>query len=134
MAGGLMPEEAKTPYHQLGGDSGVRSLVARFYQLMEEQPQFAALRALHGPDLSGPRQALYEFLSGWLGGPPLYFEKPVHRCIMSAHARLKIGPEDVRQWLSCMSQALSEFSLDPDLRQKITAALTNFAGRMRNQA
>jgi len=131
--GSLTPQEVKTPYDRLGGDDGVRSLVARFYHLMDSEPHFAVLRAVHGPDLSKPRQALYEFLSGWLGGPPLYFEKPGHRCIMSTHARLKIGPEEVRQWLSCMRQALGEFPLEQELRQKIMAALANFAGRMRNQ-
>ena len=131
--GGLTPQEVKTPYDRLGGDGGVRALVTRFYQLMDAEPNFAALRALHGADLSKPRQALYEFLSGWLGGPPLYFEKPGHRCIMSTHARIKIGPEAVRQWLSCMQQALGEFHLEHELRQKILAMLANLAGRMRNQ-
>ena len=32
-----------TPYEQLGGDSGVRALVERFYDLMDLEPAFAGL-------------------------------------------------------------------------------------------
>jgi len=49
----------KTPYEQLGAEQGVRHLVARFYDLMEQDPQFCELRAMHPADSSGVRQALH---------------------------------------------------------------------------
>jgi hemoglobin len=47
----------------------VKVLVDRFYDLMELEPRYAALRAVHGDDLSRAREHLFWFLCGWLGGP-----------------------------------------------------------------
>ena len=43
------------PYEQLGGAERVRALVERFYDLIEQEPAYAVIRRLHGPDLSGAR-------------------------------------------------------------------------------
>ena len=64
-----------TPYLALGGAAGVEQLVGRFYALMDELPEAYAVRCLHPQSLQGSAQSLFEFLSGWLGGPPLYSEK-----------------------------------------------------------
>jgi hemoglobin len=61
----------RTPYAALGGDDTVRALVERFYDLMDAEPAYARVRRLHPADLAGARAKLYEFLSGWLGGPQL---------------------------------------------------------------
>jgi hypothetical protein len=39
---------------------------------MDTDPGAARIRATHGEDLTPIRQLLFEFLSGWLGRPPLY--------------------------------------------------------------
>lgn len=67
-----------TPYAALGGEAAVRRLVDRFYDLMDELPEAYAVRKLHPDSLDGARQSLFEFLSGWLGGPPLYAQKHGH--------------------------------------------------------
>lgn len=67
-----------TPYSALGGDAAVRRLVDAFYGLMDEVPEYHGIRKLHPRDLAGSREKLYLFLSGWLGGPPLYVEKYGH--------------------------------------------------------
>ena len=43
------PEQSHTLYHLIGGDVRVRELVDRFYDLMDLQPEFAVLRAMHPP-------------------------------------------------------------------------------------
>src|ERR1041384_8161109 len=70
----LQPQEpdSPTPYQRLGGDAKVRELVERFYDLMDFEPKYARLRAVHGSTLASAREKLYMFLSGWLGGPALY--------------------------------------------------------------
>ena len=73
-----------TPYDALGGTDAVRALVDRFYELMDEWPETYGLRQMHPQDLRGARQSLYEYLSGWLGGPPLYTEKKVIRACACA--------------------------------------------------
>ena len=64
----------ETTYEKIGGAAAVAQLCERFYQRMAEAPQFAELRAMHPEDLSGSRDKLYKFLSGWLfivtGHPP----------------------------------------------------------------
>lgn len=58
-----------TAYELLGGDVRVRELVDRFYDLMDLEPAYRELRAVHGSTLDEARDKLYWFLSGWLGGP-----------------------------------------------------------------
>ena len=56
------PAPAVTPFQRLGGEPGVRRLVDRFYDLMDLEPAFAGLRALHPADLDGSRDKLFWFL------------------------------------------------------------------------
>ena len=69
---------ASTPYELLGGETGLRQLINRFYDLMDTAPEYYGIRKLHPQDLSGSRDKLFMFLSGWLGGPGLYVEKFGH--------------------------------------------------------
>ena len=61
------------------------ALVDRFYDLMDETPEFYVIRKLHPQDLAGSREKLFMFLSGWLGGPPLYVEKHGHPMLRARH-------------------------------------------------
>ena len=97
-----------TPYEQLGGDTGVHALVERFYDLMDLEPAYADLRRVHAPSLDHAREKLYLFLSGWLGGPPLYVEKHGHPRLRARHLPFSIALRERDQWLACMSQALDE--------------------------
>lgn len=65
------PRHPLTPYDLAGGAPAVRKLVDRFYDLMDEDPDFYAIRKLHPRTLDGSREKLFKFLMGWLGGPPL---------------------------------------------------------------
>ena len=38
-------------FARIGGEAVIEKMVARFYDLMELEPAYAALRAVHGPDL-----------------------------------------------------------------------------------
>ena len=49
---------------------------------------------MHAPDLAPMRQKLFEFMSGWLGGPNLYFARSDRKCMVSAHAPYDIGCRD----------------------------------------
>ena len=68
-------------YDELGGEMAIRKLVHRFYQLMDELPEASAVRELHSENLTEIESTLFEFLSGWFGGPGLYIAKKViHAC------------------------------------------------------
>lgn len=64
----------KTPY-QLLGDDGIRRLAEAFYQIMDEAHEAAGIRRMHSEDLGEVTEKLYEYLVGWMGGPPLYAKK-----------------------------------------------------------
>lgn len=122
-----------TPYEMLGGADGVRALVDRFYDLMDTLPEAAPIRALHPANLSGARDKLYKFLSGWLGGPSLYIEEYGHPRLRARHLPFPIGTAERDQWMLCMRQALEEQNVETQLRQALLDALFKTADHMRNQ-
>src|SRR5437764_7583966 len=102
------PTPETTPYELLGGEANVRRIIDRFYDLMNETPEYYVIRKLHPQDLSGSRQKLFMFLSGWLGGPGLYVEKYGHPKLRARHLSFAIGIAERDAWLACMSQAMEE--------------------------
>jgi len=124
---------AVTPFSLLGGESGARALVDRFYDLMDLEPGFAVLRALHPQDLAGSRDKLFWFLSGWLGGPPHYVQRFGHPRLRARHLPYAIGERERDQWMACMRQALDEQGVEPDLAARLAQALQGTADWMRNQ-
>ncbi|MBU6260810.1 MAG: group II truncated hemoglobin [Burkholderiales bacterium] len=123
---------ATAPYAQIGGDAGVRALVDRFYDLMDLEPAYAALRALHPTTLEGSRDKLYWFLSGWLGGPDLYVERHGHPRLRARHLPFVITRVERDQWLACMQQAMAELGLEGALAQRLAASFFDTADWMRN--
>lgn len=124
--------EEATLYQLLGGASAVRRLVDRFYDLMDQLPEAAALRALHPGDLTQSRQKLYEFLSGWLGGPPLYTAKRGPPRLRARHMPFAIDEAGANAWMRCMDQALAESDLPQLNREVVAGALRHLAHHMRN--
>ena len=122
-----------TPYDLIGGEAAVRRLVDRFYDLMDQLPEARRLRDIHAPDLGPMREKLFEFLSGWLGGPPLYFKRIDAKCMGSAHRPFPIDAALRDQWMLCMSQALRGIPMEPNLHQKIEHALRQMAETLRNR-
>ena len=123
-----------TPYEALGGADAVRCLVDRFYDLMDELPETYGLRQLHPADLTGSRQSLFEFLSGWFGGPPLYIEKKGHPRLRMRLMPFAIGPAERDQWMLCMRTALEEQVSDEALHQGVLNAFVQMADHMVNVA
>lgn len=122
-----------TPYAQLGGEAALRALVDRFYDLMELEPGYRELRALHPSTTEGSRDKLFMFLSGWLGGPDLFVERHGHPRLRARHLPYAIGVRERDQWLACMGQAMQECGLDAALATRLQASLANTADWMRNQ-
>lgn len=124
---------ATTPFEWIGGEERVRALVERFYDLMDLEPGYAALRAAHGSDLASARQKLFWFLCGWLGGPDLYVERFGHPRLRARHLPYSIGVRERDQWMACMEQAMHECELDPLLVSRLKASFANTADWMRNR-
>jgi hemoglobin len=122
-----------TPFEALGGEEGVRLLVDCFYDLMELEAGYAALRALHPADLSGSRDKLFWFLCGWLGGPAHYETRFGHPRLRARHLPYSIGIAERDQWMQCMLQALAERHVPEALTQRLAQALFGTADWMRNR-
>jgi hemoglobin len=132
-AGGEGRERAASAFDLVGGEPGVRALVDRFYDLMELEPAYAGIRALHPSTLEGSRDKLHWFLCGWLGGPPLYVQRFGHPRLRARHLPYAIGMAERDQWLSCMQQAMDQQGLDPGLAQRLATAFFGTADWMRNK-
>jgi len=123
----------ETPFAWIGGEAAVQALTERFYDLMDLEPAYAALRAVHGSDLANARQRLFWFLCGWLGGPQHYTERFGHPRLRARHMPFAIGHTERDQWLACMDQAMVETGVDPDLRQRLRQSFFQTADWMVNQ-
>ena len=74
-----------TPFAWIGGEANIKALVERFYDLMDLEPGYTALRAAHGSTLDNARQRLFWFLCGWMGGPQHYTERFGHPRLRMRH-------------------------------------------------
>ncbi len=119
-------------YEWVGGEEAVRVLVDRFYDLMDLEPAYAELRAVHPGDMTGSRDKLFWFLCGWLGGPDYFIERFGHPRLRARHMPFRIGIRERDQWPACMRQAMAELGLDPALQARLDEAFMGTADWMRN--
>jgi hemoglobin len=126
----VLDRSARTPFEMIGGVPSVRRLVDRFYDLMDAEPDYAALRALHAPDLTPMRDSLTLFLTAWLGGPRDWFTQRPGACIMSAHAKVAISRLTADQWLAAMGRAMEDAGIEAPAREMIGTAFTRMAQGM----
>ena len=129
----LMTGSEASLYELLGGETGLRSLVDRFYDLMDASPEAKTIRAFHAKSLKQSREKLFMFLSGWSDGPQLYVERFGHPRLRMRHMPFPIGTAARDQWLWCMNKALDESGLDPHVVEVLKARFAEVADFMRNQ-
>jgi hemoglobin len=122
----------QTIYQALNGEAGIRALVRRFYALMDELPEAYSVRRIHPDSLEGSAQSLFEHLSGWFGGPPLYIEKNGHPRLRQRHLPYSVRAQERDEWMLCMTQALSEQVEDRVLRDGLIETIAHLADHMVN--
>ncbi|MGG7516518.1 globin [Allorhizobium undicola] len=128
-----MMSETVTLYEAIGGDATVRALTQRFYALMDSLPEAARCRAIHPPDLRESEEKFYEYLTGYLGGPPIYMEKRGHPMLRRRHFVAEIGPQERDEWIYCFRRAMEETIAHPKLRDIIWAPIEKLAFHMQNK-
>jgi hemoglobin len=129
-----MTEIEPSLYDLLGGETGLRALVDRFYDLMDSSPEAQKIRAFHATSLKQSREKLFMFLSGWSGGPQLYVQRFGHPRLRMRHMPFAIGAVERDQWLWCMNKALDDSQLDPRVVEYLKARFAETADFMRNRA
>ncbi|MFZ5746412.1 MAG: globin [Pseudomonadota bacterium] len=128
-----MPEDElhATPYARMGGAETVRSLAHRFYFLVDNDPQYRDLRALHPGSLEPVQESLAGWLSAWTGGPRDWFDTHPGVCMMSMHRSMGISRRIARQWTDAMRRAIdADPAIDAELGAQLGDALSRMAGAM----
>jgi hemoglobin len=121
-------------YDLIGGETKLRALVDRFYDIMDSSPEAKEIRAYHAKSLSQSQEKLFMFLSGWSGGPSLYIEKYGHPRLRQRHMPFSIGERERDQWLWCMNKALDESDLLASVKEHLKSRFAEVADFMRNKA
>lgn len=123
--------DCDSPYEQIGGDDTVRRLTWRFYDIVEASSP--VLVAMLPADTSTTRQKLYEFLSGWMGGPPLYWQRHGHPALRMRHAPFPIDETAALEWSRCMHEAIDEEIDDSVAADFLKQELGRAARQLRNR-
>lgn len=120
-----------TPYQIVGGDGVIVQIAERFYDIMDSDPAYASLRALHARDLEPVRHGFARFLAGWMGGPRDWFDRGT--CVVSLHRSFPIDRDIAGQWAEAMQRAIDgQVGLDPDIAARMGEALGHMALGMVN--
>ncbi len=120
-----------SPFEQIGGAEAISAIVDRFYDLMDEDPAYAELRAMHAADLGPMRHSLAGWLTAWAGGPRNWFAENPGKCIMRSHRALGIAPEIAEQWIDAMARSVSECGpADRELARTLAEQLERIARAM----
>ena len=126
-----MSEEAQTPYEILG-DDGIKELAHVFYDVMDELPLASDIRAMHGENLDNIKRMLTAYLTGWMGGPPVYQAIKGTVCLTDPHEPFRIGPKERDQWLACMDEALNRIGASQQLKNMLKDPMYRVADTVRN--
>jgi hemoglobin len=119
-------------FTRMGGETAVRQLVDRFYDLMDTLEAARGIRQIHAADLTEARNKLFMFLCGWMGGPQLYIDKYGHPKLRQRHLPFRIGEAERDQWMLCMTQAMRDTGLNEVLQKELAVAFFRTADFMRN--
>jgi hemoglobin len=110
-------------YQAAGGIDGLQRLAADFYRLMNERPDAAQLRQMHGEDFAVVSDKLACFFSGWLGGPKLFSERYGPIALPAFHAQWVIDEGLSQSWLDCMAAAIALQPFAPDFAEYLLTQL-----------
>ncbi|HLT96207.1 MAG TPA: group II truncated hemoglobin [Acidimicrobiia bacterium] len=124
--------DAPNVYEAIGGDEMVRRIADTFYDIIEAESP--TIQAMLPANTRVSRQKLYEFLSGWMGGPQLYWERRGHPALRMRHAPFPIDQKAAEEWAACMSKTLELCEVPEPARQWLDRELGRVAMMLRNRA
>ena len=121
--------EGGSLYDRIGPEALAR-LVQHFYARVAAHPDLAPI---FPADLTLTAEKQLAFLTGFLGGPPLYHQRFGPPRLRARHLPFPITPTRARAWLACMQAALRE---TPEIAEaearELYAALSRVAVHMVN--
>jgi hemoglobin len=126
-------EVEETLFVRIGGEDRIRALSDAFYDHMDQDPEFVAIRAMHPEDLTDIRVKLADFMCGWFGGPNYYLRKHGPPRLPRRHQPFPIGSADRDEWVACMTLALDDLEIEGDLRAELDDLFYRGADFVRNR-
>ncbi|GHH98460.1 globin domain-containing protein [Neobacillus kokaensis] len=123
-----MIEDNMTPFDRLG-EKTLHNLIDTFYSLVAQHPDLAPI---FPKDLTETARKQKQFLTQYLGGPPLYTEEHGHPMLRARHMPHPVTPTRARAWLSCMNEAMDKSGLTGPLRDEFYSRLYLTAQHMIN--
>lgn len=103
-------------YEQIGGAPTIRRLVQAFYPKVQAHPDLAPL---FPEDIDPVMEKQYMFLTQFFGGPGLYTEEFGHPMMRARHLPFEVTETRAKAWLSCMTEALQEVNISPELQAHV---------------
>src|SRR5579863_4064196 len=125
----MLNREQRTPLNLLGGETGIRRWVDRFYDQVPGNP---VLSPLFPPDLTASRDKQAAFFVEFFGGPPRYTEKYGQAFLRYKHRKAKIGVPERDAWMNLMLASLKEVVPDEELAEQVAQRLAPVANHMIN--
>lgn len=123
-----MIEKKPVPFEAIGEDT-LHRLVDTFYDLVAQHPDLAPI---FPNDFSEIARKQKQFLTQYLGGPPLYTEEHGHPMMRARHLPFPVTPTRAKAWLSCMYQAMDKTGMHGPLREEFYSRLYLTAQHMVN--
>lgn len=121
--------EGGSLYDRIGPDA-LAALVTHFYARVAAHPELAPI---FPADLTLTAEKQLAFLTGFLGGPPLYHQRFGHPRLRARHLPFAITPARARAWLACMRAALRDTpGIGEAEARELYAALSRVAVHMVN--
>jgi hemoglobin len=121
-------ENMPTPFEVIGEET-LYELIDAFYNRVERHPD---LMPIFPDDLTETVRKQKQFMTQFLGGPPIYTAEHGHPMLRARHMPFQITETRAKAWLACMSEAMEEIGLDGPIREAYFSRLTLTAQHMIN--
>ncbi len=123
-----MVEKMPTPYDTIGVET-LNHLIHAFYRRVGKHPNLAPI---FPDDLTETARKQEQFMTQFLGGPPLYTEEHGHPMLRARHMPFEITQTRAKEWLQCMEDAMDEVGLSGSIRDFYFSRLVQTAEHMIN--
>ncbi len=123
-----MAQMKMTQYEKIGKET-LHNIIQAFYKRVKLHPD---LSPIFPDDVTEIARKQEQFLTQFLGGPPLYTEEHGHPRFRMRHLPFPITPKRANAWLSCMSAAMDEVHFHGPEREEFFSRLVITAHHMVN--
>jgi len=123
-----MVEKPNMPYNLIG-EKKLSMLVEAFYHRVARHPE---LSNLFPDDLTETARKQKQFLTQYLGGPPIYTEEHGHPMLRARHLPFPITESRAKAWLGCKHEAMDDVQLEGPVREDFFHRLALTAHHMVN--